>query len=117
MKLITTDLGKYRANLYIGFACSMELAEELITDIDTADTDVRIIGALKNVGIKDDVVRRVVGSCRSAEFIDGSKLGHIDYDAVNERIKSGQQFDVLMNGSLSEIVRVFGRENFNSHVR
>ena len=69
MKLITTDLEKYRAGLCILSACSLALAEELITNIDTAEADVGIVAVLKNHGFPDASVRSVVESYRSEEII------------------------------------------------
>ena len=67
MKLILTELDKYVASLCFYTPCSTELAVELITDIDTAEDDVRIISALTLSGLKDSYVRRVVELYRSTD--------------------------------------------------
>ena len=107
MKLITTDLDKYRANLYIRSACSVELAEELITNIDTAEADVRIIAALKNYGFADEAVRRVIISYKSEEMVSVSNIGSVDYDQLNKSLKAAKDFDTLMEVSAHDVAKAF----------
>lgn len=62
--MFDTDIEKLRANLYIKTACSEELANELIDQEESAESDALIVGAMSNLGVDKQRIREMVRHCQ-----------------------------------------------------